>query len=100
MNYQEYLEMIAATPIDTDLLRAMIKDALSSESKLDAIINMFVSLNVPEDYDGDFDEAYEQGASEVFDDGNGSDIMQYVDMVWAMDPGVSDSVFNTLEQFA
>ena len=100
MNYQEYLEMIAATPIDTNLLRAMIKDALSGDSKLDAIINMFVSLNIPEDYDGDYDEVYEQGVSEVFDDGNGSDIMQYVDMVWAMDPGVSDSVFNTLEQFA
>ena len=98
MNYQEYLEMIAETPIDTDLFRAMMKDASSSDSKLEAIIGMFLSLSVPEDYDGDVDEVFDQGAAEVFDDGNGASIMQYVDMVWAMDPVLSESVFNVLEQ--
>lgn len=100
MNYQEYLDEIAATPIDTNLLRAMMKEALSSDAKLESIIGMILSLNVPENYDGDLDEVFEQGVSEIFDDGNGSDMMQYVDMVWALDPGVADSIFNVLQQLA
>ncbi len=99
MNYQEYLEMTANTPFNHSLMWAMFNEAQASGEKLGQILDVFLSLTVPEDFDGDMSEVYEDAVNEIVSGENGEEMVEYAEMIWSLDPGVSNSVFNVLEQF-
>lgn len=102
MNYEQYKAMTEAVPIDRTLYRAMLEDAATADSdRLDAILNVFTALNVPENYDGDVQEIWNQGFEEIEENSYSEElreVIEYASMIWAMPPDVSNSVFNTLDQ--
>lgn len=99
MNYAEYKAMTEATPIDQDLYRKMLKDAASADSdRLSAILHVFISLNVPENYQNDVEEIWDEGLMDIGTSNFTKDMLDYAEMIWSMPPDLSDSVYNTLEQ--
>lgn len=98
MTYGEYLSMTAQTPINVPLYKAMLKDATSSQSRLNAIMNVFCAINVPERSAGDVDEIWREGIEDIKSGDHVEDMMIYAPMIWAMPPSLADSVYNTLDQ--
>ena len=99
MNYAEYKAMTEATPIDQDLYRKMLKDAASADSdRLSAILHVFISLNVPENYRGDVEEIRASGLMDIETSDFTEDMLAYAGMIWSMPTDLSDSVYNTIEQ--
>ena len=102
MNYAEYKEMTKATPIDRSLYQAMLIDVASNgDDRLYQILEVFEVLSVPENYDGDVQEIYSEGLTEIQRISYSEefrDLADYVPMIWALSPNVSNSVYNTLEQ--
>ena len=99
MNYAEYKAMTDATPIDQDLYRKVMKDAVSADSdRLSAILNAFISLNVPENYQGDVEEIRASGLMDIATGDFAKTMLDYAEMIWSMPPDLSDSIYNTLEQ--
>ncbi len=98
MTYDEYLLMTAQTEIDLPTYKAMLKDAASSQSRLSAILEMFSALNVPVNADGDINEIWDTGVTEIQSGNHGTDMMTYAPMIWAMLPSLAESVYNVLDQ--
>ena len=99
MTYTEFLAMTEATPVDRKVLGALLKDAQNGEHRLQAILDMFMSLSVPEHFDGDVQEIYNEGIAEISASNCADDMMDYAPMVWALTPDLGNSIFNTIEQF-
>ena len=99
MTYAEFLEMTENTPVDRKVLGALLKDAPNGGRRLQAILDMFMSLSVPEHFDGDVQEIYNEGVKEILANNFAEDMMGYAPMVWALTPDLGHSVFNTIEQF-
>ena len=99
MNYAEYKAFIESTDIDQNLYRSLLKDAVSADAdRLGAILDVFMSLNVPENYDGDVDEIKAEGLAEIGSVRHGNDMLKYAELFWALPTSVSDALFHALEQ--
>lgn len=98
MTYDEYLLMTAQTQVDVPLYKAMLRDAASSQSRLEAVMNVFCAINVPERSAGDVNEIWREGIEDIKSGDHADDMLAYAPMVWAMTPSLADSVYNTLDQ--
>lgn len=102
MKYAEYKLMTEHTEIDQTLYRKLLKDAAtSSPERFNAILHIFISLNVPENFDGDVQEIWNEGLAEIEENNYSEElreVVEYAAMIWALTPDLSDSVYNTLEQ--
>ena len=92
MTYAEFLEMTEATPVDLKVLGALLKDAQNEGHRLQAILDMFMSLSVPEHFDGDVQEVYSDGVKEILANNHGKGMMVYAPMVWALTPDLGNSI--------
>jgi hypothetical protein len=98
MTYDEYLLMTAQTEIDLPTYKAMLKDAISSQSRLEAIMNVLCAINVPERSAGDVDEIWREGIEDIKSGDHADDMMIYAPMIWAMTPSLAESLYNVLDQ--
>jgi len=99
MKYSKYDLYRSNTELNVDAYKALLKDALSADQlRLNAIIDVFISLSVPEDYDGDVDEIYRQGLLDIQDGHCADGMLEYAPLIWALPESVSDAVFHVLEQ--
>ena len=99
MKYPEYMLYLDLAELDGTIYKALLKDGISADqSRLKAILDVFLSLNVPENYDGDVDEIYNEGLIEIKND-HAQNLMRYAPLIWAMPESLSDAVFHVLEQF-
>ena len=99
MTYAEFLTMTENTPVDRKVLGALLKDAPNGGHRLQAILDMFMSLSVPEHFDGDVQAIYDEGVTEILANNHAKEMMVYAPMVWALTPDLGNSIFNTIEQF-
>ena len=99
MKYPEYDLYRSNTELDQTAYKALIKDGMSADQiRRNAIIDVFISLLVPEDYDGDVDEIYRQGLLEIKSGNCAEDMLEYAPLIWAMPESVADAVYHVLEQ--
>ena len=99
MKYPEYMLYLNHAELDETIYKALIKDGISADQpRLKAILDTFMSLNVPENYDGDVDEIYNQGLLDIQDGHHSGDMLEYAPLIWALPESLSDAVFHVLEQ--
>ena len=99
MKYSEYDLYRSNTELDQTTYKALLKDGMSADqTRLNAIIDVFISLLVPEDYDGDVDEIYREGILEIKNGNCADDMLEYAPLIWAMPDTLSDAVYHVLEQ--
>ena len=100
MKYPEYMLYLNHAELDETIYKALIKDGISADqTRLKAILDVFLSLNVPENYAGDVDEIYKEGLLEIKNGNCAGDMLEYAPLIWAMPESLSDAVFHVLEQF-
>ena len=99
MKYSQYDLYRSNTELDSDKYKTLLKDALTAnQTRLNAIIDAFLSLSVPKDYDGDVHELCDRGLLEIESGNYAEDMLEYAKLIWALPESVSDAVFHVLEQ--
>ena len=99
MKYSEYDLYRSNAELDSNKYKALLKDALTADqTRLNAIIDAFLSLSIPKDYDGDIDEIHDKGLLEIESGNHAEDMLEYAKLIWALPESVSDAVFHVLEQ--
>ena len=99
MKYSEYILFTEHSELDQATYKAFIKDGISANNtRLNAILDMFSSLIVPENYTGDVDEIYSEGLLEIKKGECAEDMLEYAPLLWAMPDTLSDAVYHVLEQ--
>ena len=99
MKYSEYDLYRNNAELDQTAYKALIKDGMNADqTRLNAIVESFISLLVPKDYDGDVDEIYRQGLLEIKSGNCAEDMLEYAKLIWAMPSTLSDAVYHVLDQ--
>lgn len=99
MKYAEYKLLTEQYEIDQNLYRSLLKDAAGADkSRLNAILETFMSLNVPEDFKGDVEDIYSEGLEEIRSSEHSGDMLEYVPLIWHLSTTVSDALFHSFEQ--
>lgn len=99
MKYLEYDLYRNNTELDLTAYKALIKDGMTADqTRLNAIVDVFISLNVPRDYDGDIEEIHDEGLLEIENGNHAGDMLEYAKLIWAMPDTLSDAVYHVLEQ--
>ena len=98
MKYSEYDLYRNNAELDQTAYKALIKDGMSADqTRLNAIIDVFISLLVPKDYVGDVYEIYRQGLLEIKRGNCADDMLEYAPLIWALPETVADAVYHVLE---
>ena len=99
MKYSIYDLYRSNTELDINRYKALIKDGITADqTRLNAIIDTFLSLNVPVGYDGNIDEIHDEGLLEIEKGNCAEDMLEYAKLIWALPESVSDAIFHVLEQ--
>ena len=99
MKYSEYDLYRSNAELDHTAYRALIKDGMNADqTRLNAIIDVFISLNVPKDYDGNVDDIHDEGLLEIELGNHAEDMLEYAKLIWAIPDTLSDAVYHVLEQ--
>ena len=99
MKYSEYDLYRNNAELDQTAYKALIKDGMSADqTRLNAIIDVFISLNVPKNYGGDVHELFSEGLDEIENGNCPADMLEYAKLIWAMPETLSDAVSHVLEQ--
>lgn len=99
MKYAEYMLYINHAELDETIYKALLNDGIAANQlRLNAILDAFMSLNVPENYSGDVDDIYKDGLLDIQNGHHSADILDYAPLIWAMPESLSDAVFHVLEQ--
>ena len=99
MKYLEYDLYRNNTELDKTAYKALIKDGMTADqTRLNAIVDIFASLTVPCDYDGDVQEIHDEGLLEIENGNHAEDMLEYAKLIWAMPDTLSDAVYHVLEQ--
>jgi hypothetical protein len=99
MKYLEYGLYRNNTELDKTAYKALIKDGMTADqTRLKAIVDVLISLNVPYGYDGNIEEIHDEGLLEIKNGNHAEDMLEYAKLIWAMPDTLSDAVYHVLEQ--
>ena len=98
-SYSEYVTFLEQAECDENIYKALIRDGITANQvRLNSILDVFISLNVPTDYDGDVDEIWNEGLLEIQNGECAQDMIEYAPFVWSLPATVSEAVYHVLEQ--
>lgn len=99
MNYKEYMAFLDNAECDEAIYKALIKDGITANQlRLNSILDVFISLNVPTDYAGDVDDIWNEGLLEIQKGECAQDMIEYAPFIWSLPATVSEALYHVLEQ--